>query len=312
VESQLRALFSMIKTSRRKELPGRIGHHVDFGLEEVTFKPHDVPPHAQAAHAHIEKWTKADALGSEKQAWNGSTIGRETRFPDPCMRRVLSTGCSIKPMIDPRAEVLSKRDPVVAKDTSKFRFDETQFTKTSTLSASPPQLANTSTRFIIPVHPDLAGKTPWNLSTTTSTADAKKERAKLSQLEMLKSRANSTKRIERSNAPSLVQREKQHMRTLRAEKTVKAGGTLPPKLGEGTLDFDEFARETVIQENQMPMDIVYSLDWKKKEYEHLGDWKYSELERCEAWSCCMNTRFDGPGCSVQKPKVTKGWNLTSF
>ena len=42
-----------------------------------------------------------------------STINpREARFPDPCMKRELSVGISIRPEIDYRAEVVPKRDPV--------------------------------------------------------------------------------------------------------------------------------------------------------------------------------------------------------
>jgi hypothetical protein len=37
---------------------------------------------------------------------------RESRFPDPSIKRVLSVGTSIKAEIDYRAEVLPKRDPV--------------------------------------------------------------------------------------------------------------------------------------------------------------------------------------------------------
>jgi len=298
----------MHKTLRGQSLPGRARAQLNYGLEEVTHHQETIPPKAKAAKAHIVHWSNADILGSEKPSWNASTVDRDCRFPDPAVKRVLSTGYSIRPDIDPRAEVVLKRDPIVAGETSKFVFDAT-----GTMRQRSSNLGK-STKFKVPVHPDLVDALKWNHSTQPVKKDLEQAHRTATET-CLRSTRRRTKTLA-GTAPSLVERERQFVRTLREEKTRRLGTTaalVAPKNPEQTvLDFDKLAEEAKQQEESAPNGVIYSLDWKKKEYEHLGEWMYSDIEGCEAWSCCMNTRFDGPGCSVQKPRVHKGWNLSSF
>ena len=46
-------------------------------------------------------------------------------------------------------------------------------------------------------------------------------------------------------------------------------------------------------------------------YEHRGCWAHSEVEGCEVWSCCMNSRRDSQGCTSSVIVDQRRWNTAS-
>ena len=57
------------------------------------------------------------------------------------------------------------------------------------------------------------------------------------------------------------------------------------------------------------MDVIFSKEWKEREYFCDGVWALDPHEGQWRWSCCWSTLGDGPGCCPRRRPGS--WNLAS-
>mmetsp|Transcript_11413 Transcript_11413/g.22975 ORF Transcript_11413/g.22975 Transcript_11413/m.22975 type:complete len:339 (+) Transcript_11413:350-1366(+) len=327
--------------------PGHFGQPTDYADTATAYQLTDIPENAITAKKQALHFLNPDILELNKKPWNNLTkpsgpfapdhgphykgMPFAPRFPDPCHKRTLSIGTSIKAEIDYRAEKLPKRDPILPTKTSKLQFDPrkllgdkvpanlggTGLKQSRTDTTVPPGKAGLmQTRFVVDV--DVTGaldmKEAWNPSTEKN---AKWRVANYNQ-QLETARINSKRReLDMTKGrQSLRQTYLKNVTKQREEKKIQA-------LKEG--DFEDYLasleklksrddameQEASRQRELDRMELVYSKEWKGKDYYCDGIWGYNTHEGRYCWSCCGSYVQDGPGCQPRK-KAGTGWNFASI
>mmetsp|Transcript_10754 Transcript_10754/g.22191 ORF Transcript_10754/g.22191 Transcript_10754/m.22191 type:complete len:339 (+) Transcript_10754:230-1246(+) len=327
--------------------PGHFGQPVDYADTATAYHSSDVPQDATIAKKQALHFLNPDILELNKKAWNCSVkpggpfpsdrgpqhkgMPFAPRFPDPCLKRTLAIGTSIKAEIDYRAEKLPKRDPILPTKTSKLQFDPRKLLGDKVpanlggtgkpqvrvdTTVPPGRVGTATTRFVVDT--DATGAldmaVPWN----PSTEQNKKWRVTNYNYQ-LQVAADNTKRREMAmtrGRSSLLQTYRKNTARQREEKKIEA-------LKEG--DFEDYLasleklksrddaleQEAARQRELDRMELVYSKEWKGKDYVCDGVWAFNAHEGRHCWSCCGSFVQDGPGCQPRKKPGT-GWNYASI
>uniref|UniRef100_A0A7S0Y6H2 Uncharacterized protein n=1 Tax=Hemiselmis andersenii TaxID=464988 RepID=A0A7S0Y6H2_HEMAN len=329
--------------------PGHSGQPLNYVDTHKAYDgAYDVPQKAKHAKLQVLHFLDPDTLGTKKVPWNNMTtpsgpfadhrgpLNQGTmpfapRFPDPSRKRALHVGTSIKVEIDKRAERIPKRDPVVSTTKTKLQFDPrkllgdkvpsnlggTGAPQLRTDSTIPPGKAGRpQTRFI--VHVDCTGKLdmlePWNPSTQPDKSVLQTNQNQTLEHALANTKAREMKLTQRRGG--VVDNYKKTRDTQRETKKIEA-------LREG--DFDDYlaavrAQQTKNEGSEVDemkrkeldrVELVYSKDWKQKEYYCDGQWAFDEGEGRHRWSCCGSYQQDPPGCQPKK-KGAKCWNFASI
>ena len=319
--------------------PGHFGQSLDYGDTASAYDPaNDIPLNAKNAKRQIhETFLDANILGLKKAPWNNLTkpdgpfpsdhgpwhkgMPFAPKFPDRSLKRVLSVGISTRPEIDYRAEHLPKRDPVLPTKTNKLQFDprkllgdkmpanlggtgsaQEQFGST----IPPGKQGMKQTRFIVDV--DATGsldfKLPWNPSTEMDPV----WKVTNHNFQLEKAFANSERKGRRLAASrrSLVSTYKDNLQVQRENKKIEAllQGDFEDVLAAVELQkgkAENIALEATKRAEIDRIDIVYSKDWKSREYYCDGVWRMDPVHGEYCWSCCGSNVKDGPGC-CPRPK----------
>jgi hypothetical protein len=328
--------------------PGHTGQPLNYVDTDKAYISHDVPIKNVNARKQILHFLDPDILGTKKKPWNNmttpsgpfadhrgpmnqGTMPFAPRFPDPSRKRSLHIGTSTRAEIDKRAESIPKRDPVRPTKISKLQFDPRKLlgetvpenlggTGTATMKLAntvpPGKAGKVCTRFIVQVDP--TGKLdmlePWNPS--TQPVPNVLVQNELQTLEMALENSKKKQPLYTSKRTGLLQSYKKNRDTQRGMKKVEA---LKEK------DYEQYLTEMrtlrlnseteEMEENKRKeldrMELVYSKDWKQKEYYCDGKWAYDEREGRHCWSCCGSFQQDPPGCQPRKA-TGKGWNFASI
>ncbi|KAJ1622376.1 hypothetical protein T492DRAFT_1149123 [Pavlovales sp. CCMP2436] len=208
------------------------GHRggVHFLPSQKVFDAAAVPTAARAARREVLDAKKMDILGLGKPGWNLSTTNPLQRFPDRPLQRTLSAFDAPKRSdYNFRTEWLdSKSRETYIPRTNKLHVSQRDFlgeAHRSHANLSRPPKQSTVEGI---VHPSLAGKANWNVSTETLSAKARKQ---LAEADLVAARASRSAGYEPRE--TLQQREARLSEQQRAEKREKvqmaeAGITLPP------------------------------------------------------------------------------------
>jgi hypothetical protein len=250
------------------------------------------------------------------------------RFPDTNLKRSLHVGTSIKAEIDQRAERVPKRDPILATRTTKLQVDPRTLlgpkipanlggtgAPTAHLATTvPPGRAHgTQTRFIVGVDPSgqLDMLEPWD----GSTAVDKKSYAVLNNQAVEKALQHSQKVSMKmtKKRTSLRDTYKKNLEQKRFDKKLeqlRTGGNFEEY--QAAMEKLKATPAALVEEEAKTkdlnrLDLVYSKDWKAKEYACDGVWAFDPREGRHCWSCCGSFQEHPNGCQPKRRTGT-GWN----
>mmetsp|Transcript_40678 Transcript_40678/g.79647 ORF Transcript_40678/g.79647 Transcript_40678/m.79647 type:complete len:341 (+) Transcript_40678:95-1117(+) len=329
--------------------PGHTGQPLNYVDTQKAYDgSYDVPQKAKHAKLQVLHFLDPDILGTKKVPWNcmttpsgpyadhrgplnQGTMPFAPRFPDPSRKRTLHVGTSIKVEIDKRAERIPKRDPVMSTTKTKLQFDPRRLlgdkvpgnlggtggAELRTDTTIPPGKAGKpTTRFVL--HVDCTGKLdmlePWNGSTLADKSIVTTNHNQLLEHALTNSKVKEPKFT--AKRVGLVQSYRKTRDSDRETKKIEA-------LREG--DFDDYLAAVRAQQSKQEssdvdenrrkeldrVELVYSKDWKQKEYYCDGQWAFDEREGRHRWSCCGSFLQDPPGCQPHK-KGGKSWNFASI
>lgn len=328
--------------------PGHAGQSLNYVDTDKAYVNADLPIMAKHARQQILHFLDPDILGTKKKPWNNmttpsgpyadhrgpmnqGTMPFAPRFPDPSRKRSLHIGTSIKAEIDKRAERIPKRDPVMPTKTSKLQFDPRKLlgdTVPRNLGGTGPmdvrndstippgKHGKTQTRFI--VHVDPTGKLdmlePWNPS--TQPVKNVLVQNELQTLEMALENSKQKEPMMTTKRVGLVQdygRKRDKQRDMKKIDALKEGNYEDYLVALRNLKMSADSEQ--MQENRRKeldrMELVYSKDWKQKEYFCDGQWAFDDREGRHCWSCCGSFQLDSAGCQPKR-RSGKGWNFASI
>ena len=225
----------------------------------------------------VKKASKPDILGIHPPAWNQSVVTREKI----CERKMRQLSAYDLPVYkyNYRAEVLPKTMTDYIPKSSKLQFDARTLSR-GNHSESRPVSKRTEE---MPVHPALATKPKWNLSTEV----VPRERAGRAALDEERRSANTrTHNGTLKGYKTPVQIERARMTRLRQEKVDRAKGIVP-------------ASERRVEHKAPTVKTVFAKNPSRryKKYYNDGVWEFSKIENAMVWSCSMNTDKDFRGSS---------------
>mmetsp|Transcript_7149 Transcript_7149/g.16366 ORF Transcript_7149/g.16366 Transcript_7149/m.16366 type:complete len:339 (-) Transcript_7149:1671-2687(-) len=327
--------------------PGHFGQPIEYADTAASYSHDDIPEKAKLAKKQILHFLDPNILELKKKPWNNLTqpsgpfpsdhgplyqgMPFQPKFPNASLKRTLHVGTSTKPEIDFRAEKIPKRDPILPVKTSKLAFDlrkivgpkvpanlgGTGMPEVNLHTTVPPgRDASKTTRFIVDV--DATGgldmKEAWNPSTA---ADSKWQHiAYTTQLD--KALLNTKKRemhytIKRTSLRSTYLSKRDEQREQKRISSLKGGNFEDYMIAMSKLrdKAESVEAEAAKQKELDRMEVVFSKEWKAKEYFCDGVWRFDPIEGRHCWSCCGSYQLDGPGCQPRK-KAGKGWNFASI
>jgi len=211
------------------------GHRgsVNFPPNLKAFNKDAVPQSAREARRSVLDAKKMDILGLHKPGWNPSSY-TGSRFPEHGERHTLAAFDSVKRSdYNYRSEWLDTRSTErYIPRANKFQISAAEFLSEEHRAHPSLKRPPKQTIMEMPVHPRLAGKTPWQVSVEALT---QREREQLTQLDLERARARAPRSLA-ADREGLVAREARRLEEQRAEKrrvaALRAQGIEPEKTVE--------------------------------------------------------------------------------
>mmetsp|Transcript_56212 Transcript_56212/g.133500 ORF Transcript_56212/g.133500 Transcript_56212/m.133500 type:complete len:340 (-) Transcript_56212:51-1070(-) len=328
--------------------PGHLGQPVDYPDTYKAYGVEDVPARSKSAKTFMLDFVAPKILGDKKVAWNCLTTPSgpwptdrgpfhygmpfAPRFPDSNLKRTLHIGTSIKAEIDQRAERLPKRDPVIATRYTKLQMDPRTILGSKVSSnmggtgaptgylattVPPGKTHGTQTRFVVDV--DATGRLDmleaWDGSTEVdkrgyfvrNNQDVEKS---LQHSSAVSEKLTAKRQTLRSQFKKKVQDQRftKKLDDLRTGENFELYQAAMEKLKTtpGALADDEAKIKDLDR-----IDLVYSKDWKAKEYACDGMWAFDAREGRHCWSCCGSFQEVSNGCQPKR-RTGQGWNWATI
>eukprot|EP00927_Polykrikos_kofoidii_P072046 TRINITY_DN68216_c0_g1_i1.p1 TRINITY_DN68216_c0_g1~~TRINITY_DN68216_c0_g1_i1.p1 ORF type:complete len:365 (-),score=60.29 TRINITY_DN68216_c0_g1_i1:363-1457(-) len=289
---------------------------VNFSLAQKVFHSVDAPEVVASKRA-VMKSKQSNILGTEQRDWNQSTIVNQKVQKDPVdlkctllkVRAGLVDEKVTKPPKNHSDEAVSELHRYIVNSTGQGPIGKC--TKKWFNAVDERGLAN---------HVCHEAWGDWNQSTATHTKEdvkqgqavfeAKEQRRVRMQekdpklcaeayVDPMTATANVNDRL-RERKVDFQDLKEQFKRELKVEFPRASEERLQAMaqrlLNEKLLADEKTSRFPVQHENFRPNLSLTTQDRRYKQYHHPGTWTWSEVEKCYAWSCCLNFKEASRGC----------------